>query len=60
MVLKLVMNHRGLKVYKVYVNDDPGLTLTYFTTRLRCQVGVYRTTGPLALLDVALPGLPFN
>ena len=24
----------GLKLYKVYINDDPGLTLTYFTTRL--------------------------
>ena len=23
----------GLKLYKLYINDDPGLTLTYFTTR---------------------------
>ena len=23
----------GLKLYKVYINDDPGLTLTYFTAR---------------------------
>ena len=23
----------GVKVYKVYINDDPGLTLTYFTAR---------------------------
>ena len=22
--------HQGLNVYKVYINDDPGLTLTYF------------------------------
>ena len=29
MILKLAMQHRGLKLYKVYINDDPGLTLTY-------------------------------
>ena len=33
MILKLGMQHRGLKFYKVYINGDPGLTLTYFTTR---------------------------
>ena len=33
MILKLGMKHRGLKPYKVYINDDPGLTLTYFTSR---------------------------
>ena len=33
MILKLGMKHRGLKLYKVYKNDDPGLTLTYFTAR---------------------------
>ena len=33
MILKLGMWHQGLKVYKVYINDDPGLTLTYFTAR---------------------------
>ena len=32
MILKLGMKHRGLKLYK-YVNDDPGLTLTYLTAR---------------------------
>ena len=32
MNLNLGMDHRGLKVYKVYVNNDPCLTLTYFTT----------------------------
>ena len=25
--------HQGLKLYKVYINDDPVLTLTYFTAR---------------------------
>ena len=32
-VLKLGMQHRGLKLYKNYTNNDPGLTLTYFTAR---------------------------
>ena len=32
MIFKLGMQHRGLKLYKVYINDDPVLTLTYFTT----------------------------
>ena len=31
MILKLGMQHRGLKFYKVCINGDPGLTLTYFT-----------------------------
>ena len=34
MILKLGMQHRGLKLYNVYINGDPGLTLTYFTARL--------------------------
>ena len=25
--------HNGLKLYKVSINDDPGLTLTYVTAR---------------------------
>ena len=33
MILKLGMQHQGLKLYKVYINDDPGLTLTYFSAR---------------------------
>ena len=33
MILKLGMQHLGLKPYKVYINDDPGLTFTYFTAR---------------------------
>ena len=31
--LKLSMQHRGLKVYKGYISDDPGLAMTYFTAR---------------------------
>ena len=33
MTLKLGMQHRVHEYYQVYSNDDPGLTLTYFTAR---------------------------
>ena len=33
MTLKVGMQHRVLKYYKVCSNDDPGLTLIYFTAR---------------------------
>ena len=33
MILKLGMYHLGLKLYKVYKNNDPGLTLSYFMAR---------------------------
>ena len=33
MTLKIDMQHRVLKYYQVCSNDDPGLTLTYFTAR---------------------------
>ena len=33
MILKLGMSHWGDKLNKVYINDDPGLNLTYFTER---------------------------
>ena len=33
MILKLGMYHWGLKLYKVYINDDLVLTLTYFKAR---------------------------
>ena len=29
-ILKLGIKHRGLKLFEVYINDDPGMTLTYF------------------------------
>ena len=33
MTLNLGMHHWVLKYYRVCSNDDPGLTLTYFTAR---------------------------
>ena len=60
MIMKLGMKHYVLKLYKVYINNDPELTLTNFTamsnvaklvlylySRHRYQVSVYRTIGPL-------------
>ena len=31
MTLKLGMKHLGMELYKIYINHDPGMTLTYFT-----------------------------
>ena len=33
MILKFGMRHRVLECYQIPSNDDPGLTLTYFTAR---------------------------
>ena len=33
MILKLGMQHQGFKFYKVFINGDPGLTVTYFMAR---------------------------
>ena len=33
MVLKLGMKHQVMELYKVYINHDPGMTLTFFTAR---------------------------
>ena len=32
-ITKLGMKHQWLKYYNVYINHDPVMTLTYFTTR---------------------------
>ena len=31
MILKLGMKHQAMELYKVYINRDPLMTLTYFT-----------------------------
>ena len=33
MILKLGVKHLGMELYKVYINHDPGMTLTYFMAR---------------------------
>ena len=39
--LKLGMQHWGLKFFQVYINVDPGLTLTYFTGRSNLVTNVF-------------------
>ena len=41
MILKLGMQHRGLKLYKVCINCDPRLTLTYFTARSNLETEAF-------------------
>ena len=33
MILKLGVKHLGMELYEVYINHDPGMTLTYFMAR---------------------------
>ena len=33
MILKLGVKHLGMELYKVYINHNPVLTLTYVTAR---------------------------
>ena len=35
MILKLGMDYQVLKDYKVHINGDPGLTLTYFSAKVK-------------------------
>ena len=35
MILKLGMQHQGLKLYKSYIKDDTWLTLTYFYSKVK-------------------------
>ena len=53
MILKLGMKHEGEELYKVYINRDLGMTLTYFIYP-SSQVSVYRTIGPLVLFVISL------
>ena len=62
MITKLCMGQYVLKLYKVYIDNDPELTLTHFKTMSKLaklvfvltvgpddQVSVYRTICPLVL-----------
>ena len=47
MIMKLCMEQYVLKLYKVYVNDDPELTLTHFKTKINLAKLVFvLTVGP--------------
>ena len=47
MTLKLGMKHRAIELYKVCINHDPGMTLTYFTARPTSKIFVSKTTWPI-------------
>ena len=34
MILKLGMKHQAMELYKVCINHDPGMTLTFFTGKV--------------------------
>ena len=38
MILKLCMKHQAIELYKVYINHDPGMTLTHLMARLTSQI----------------------
>ena len=44
MILKPGMEHRRRKLYKGYLNDDPGLSLTYFTARSNLVAYAFMST----------------
>ena len=46
MVMKLGMNHYVINLYKVYINDDRELTMTYFTTMLNGKTCFYNYSMP--------------
>ena len=47
MIMKLCMEQYVLKLYKVYINDDPELTLTHFKTMSNLAKLVFvLTVGP--------------
>ena len=46
MAVKLGMKHQAMKLYKVCINHDPGMTLTYFTARPTSKI-FSKTTWPI-------------
>ena len=52
MIMKVYMEQYILKLYKVYINNDPELTLTYFKTMSKLVKLVFvLTVGPERLQD---------
>ena len=43
MVLKLGVKRWGLDLYKVYLNDNPGMTLAYFKARSNLVADVFES-----------------
>ena len=47
MALKLGMKHQTMGFYKLCINHDPGMTLTYFTARPTSKIFFSKTTWPI-------------
>ena len=41
------MKHQAMELYKVCINHDPGMTLTYFTARPTSKIFFFKTTWPI-------------
>ena len=55
MILKLGMKHQAMVLYKVCINHDPGMTLTFFTARLPTHLNgenFYKLANGLNLYDL--------
>ena len=46
MIMKLGMEHYVLKFYKIYINDDPELTMSYFKTSSLSKLVFVLIVGP--------------
>ena len=53
MILKLVMKHQAMELYKVCINHDPGMTLTYFTAgQLRSLMHLNGKNGKISKMQL--------
>ena len=52
MILKLGIDHQGLKVYKVYRNDNPGKT--YFTAKTNLVEIAYWSSAKVVKIVLAM------
>ena len=56
MIMKLCMEQYVLKLYKVYINDAPELTLTHFKTLSKAKLHKAKISGE-RLLDQMTSGI---
>ena len=57
MILILCLQHGGLKLYNVYINDDLVITFTYFTARSNLAAYAFKC---LKLLKSHLNGKTYS
>ena len=51
MGLNLGMKHQTMELYKVYINHDPGMTLTFFTARSTEVAHVFECMGKIVTMS---------